>query len=158
MLDRGSWISAVIVATMMSAPPVSAQIDQAEASVEQANLKLVLDFYDQVFNRHRVSEAATASLSEDYRQHNPMVANGRAAFIAAFTRVFADNPASRVEIVRSAADGDLVFLHVHSRSGPEDPGHAVVDIFRVVEGRIVEHWDVIQAVPTISVSGNTMFD
>ncbi|SKW40691.1 Uncharacterised protein [Mycobacteroides abscessus subsp. massiliense] len=60
-------------------------------------------------------------------------------------------------MVRSAVDGDLVYLHVHSTNDPQDRGQAVVDIFRVDGGKIVEHWDVIQDVPAESANGNTMF-
>lgn len=60
-------------------------------------------------------------------------------------------------IVRSAADGDLVWVHTHAINGAEDRGQAVVDIFRVEAGRIVEHWDVIQSVPAPSANTNTMF-
>jgi predicted SnoaL-like aldol condensation-catalyzing enzyme len=158
MVVRKTILLVFMIAIMPLTPSAFAAAAEIDDSVEEANRILVLDFYEQVFNRHQVSEGATAAVSEDYRQHNPMVANGRAAFIATFTQVFADNPASSAEIVRSAADGDLVFLHVHSRLSPQDPGHAVVDIFRVAEGRIVEHWDVIQPVPTTSISGNSMFD
>ena len=59
--------------------------------------------------------------------------------------------------MRSAADGDLVWLHVQSTNGEEDLGEAVVDIFRVEDGMIVEHWDVIQTVPSEAANSNTMF-
>lgn len=59
--------------------------------------------------------------------------------------------------MRSAADGDLVWLHVHSTNGEADRGRAVIDIFRVEDGKIVEHWDVIQGVPAESANDNTMF-
>ena len=60
-------------------------------------------------------------------------------------------------IVRSAADGDLVWLHLNSTQNAQDRGEAIVDIFRVEDGRIVEHWDVIQPVPETSANENTMF-
>ena len=59
--------------------------------------------------------------------------------------------------VRSAADGDLVFLHVHSTGNPQDRGNAIVDIFRVDHGKIAEHWDVIEPVPEHAANDNTMF-
>ena len=67
------------------------------------------------------------------------------------------NPDSKAKVVRSAADGDLVWLHVHSTNGAEDLGRAVIDVFRVEDGKIVEHWDVIQKVPTEAANTNTTF-
>jgi len=68
-----------------------------------------------------------------------------------------ENPEWHGRIVRSGTDGDLVFLHVHQTNGPEDRGQAIVEIFRVDDGKIVEHWDVIQPVPESAANDNTMF-
>lgn len=76
----------------------------------------------------------------------------------AFTPFLKEHPQSRAEIKRVVAEGDLVMLHVHSTLNPQDKGEAVVDIFRFDEnGKIVEHWDVIQAVPEKTASGRSMF-
>lgn len=123
---------------------------------EEANRQLVLDFYERFFNRHETA-AAAAVVAEDYIQHNPAVPDGKAPFVGFFTGYFQDNPQSRARIVRSAADGDLVYLHVHSSNGAADRGQAVIDIFRVQDGMIVEHWDVIQDVPAEAANANTMF-
>ncbi|MFW0789420.1 nuclear transport factor 2 family protein [Gordonia sp. CPCC 205333] len=122
----------------------------------QANRKLVVDFYDRFFNEHQVDEAASV-VADDYRQHNPNVPDGKAPFVSFFKKSFADNPAQRSRIVRSAATDDLVYLHVHATERPDDRGSAIVDIFRVKDGKIVEHWDVIQPVPEKSANNNTMF-
>ena len=74
-----------------------------------------------------------------------------------FTRVFAQFPQRHSQIVRTIAEGDLVVLHVHLTKSPEDRGTSVVDIFRLDHGRIVEHWDVQQAVPEQAANSNTMF-
>ena len=126
------------------------------ALVQERNRKLVVEFYDSFFNAHDVDRAAVV-VADDYRQHNPEVPDGKAPFVGYFKGYFKENPASRARIVRSAADGDLVWLHVHSTNGAEDRGIAVVDVFRVKDGKIVEHWDVIQAVPVQSANSNTMF-
>lgn len=127
-----------------------------DLKAEEANRALVIEFYDRVFNRHEVEEGA-GTLSDDYRQHNPLVPDGKAPFVKAFLDRFAKNPEARSRIVRSAAEGDLVWLHVHSTMNPNDRGRAIVDIFRVRDGRIVEHWDVIQPVPETSANSNGMF-
>ncbi|PCE32780.1 nuclear transport factor 2 family protein [Burkholderia ubonensis] len=125
-------------------------------AAEEANRQLVLTFYDRFFNKHEIAAAATV-VADDYKQHNPYVPDGKQPFVSYFTGAFKDNPRSRAQIVRSAADGDLVYLHVHSTEHPGDRGQAVIDIFRVKDGKIVEHWDVIQPVPEQSANANTMF-
>ena len=125
-------------------------------AAEEANRTLVLDFYERFFNKHDVAGAAKV-VADDYKQHNPEVPDGKAPFVEFFTGFFKENPQSRARVVRSATDGDLVYLHVHSTNGADDRGQAVVDVFRVANGKIVEHWDVIQNVPEQAVNSNTMF-
>ena len=84
--------------------------------------------------------------------------NGRADFIGTFAQIFKDNPQRHSTIHHVLAEGDLVALHVHTVTGPQDRGSAIVDIFRFdASGKIVEHWDVIQPVPATTASGNGMF-
>lgn len=123
---------------------------------EEKNRTLVIAFYNNFFNNHQVDEAAKV-LAEDYKQHNPTVPDGKAPFVSFFKDFFNENPHSHARIIRSAVDGDIVWLHVHSTNGENDLGEAVVDIFRVKNGKIVEHWDVIQAVPQKVENNNTMF-
>ena len=98
-------------------------------------------------------------VGKEYLQHNPMVADGGQAFVDAFAPFLKQNPKSRASIKRVIAEGDLVALHVHSQLSPEDKGEAVVDIFRFdKDGKIMGHWDVIQAVPKEkTASGRSMF-
>jgi len=134
----------------------SAFAQPRDLPTEEANRKLVLTFYEQFFNRHETVKASEV-VAEDYRQHNPEVPDGKKPFVDFFTGYYKSNPHSKVRVVRSAADGDLVYLHVHATNGPNGRGQAVVDIFRVRNGKIVEHWDVIQDVPAKSANKNTMF-
>ena len=143
----------VVAASPAHASATGAARDLAQ---EEANRALVLAFYEGFFNQHQV-DAAAAVVTEDYIQHNPFVPNGKAAFVEYFRGYFKEFPESRAQVMRSATDGDLVYLHVHSTSGPGNRGEAVVDIFRVKDGRITEHWDVIQEVPERPVNTNTMF-
>ncbi len=145
------------LAAMISAAPLSvlAETSERDLATEEANRALVVEFYDQFFNEHNI--AASDVIAEDYIQHNPNVPDGKAPLVSFFSGYFAENPESRARIVRSAADGDLVWLHVQSTNGEEDLGEAVVDIFRVEDGMIVEHWDVIQTVPSEAANSNTMF-
>ncbi|MCJ7858960.1 nuclear transport factor 2 family protein [Corynebacterium kalidii] len=125
------------------------------SSSSNENLELVTDFYNDFFNDHDISAADV--ISDDYIQHNPQVPDGKAPFVDYFAGYFQDNPDYRGEIKRSAVNDDLVFLHVHSTNDDDDTGQAVVDIFRVDDGIIVEHWDVLQDVPEDSANDNTMF-
>ena len=117
--------------------------------------QIVVDFYRTVFVEKRVREGFEKYVVDSYVQHNPLVPTGRDAAVKFLSERL--RPESTAEIKRVIAEGDLVALHVHVRSSPSDRGRAVVDIFRVVNGKIVEHWDVIQAVPESAENHNTMF-
>ncbi|MBZ5791250.1 nuclear transport factor 2 family protein [Burkholderia contaminans] len=140
----------------LAAGPATRDLATRDLAAEETNRQLVLTFYDRFFNKHEAVEAAVV-VADDYKQHNPHVPDGKKPFVSYFVGAFQKNPASRARIVRSATDGDLVYLHVHSTERPGDRGEAVVDIFRVKGGKIVEHWDVIQPVPETSANTNTMF-
>ena len=93
-----------------------------------------------------------------YIQHNPQAADGFDAFIAfvnSFTQQF---PQLHVDIKRVIGECNMVVTHSHITTSPDDRGSAVADIFRLNrQGKVVEHWDVIQAVPPTSANDNTMF-
>ena len=123
----------------------------------EQNKKIVTDFYEGVFLKHQVKDYADRYIGMQYIQHNPHVPDGKAPFVEYFTGYFKENPNAKSVIKRAVAEGDLVFLHVHSTQNAQDRGVAVVDIFRVENGKIVEHWDVQQEVPVEAANKNTMF-
>lgn len=143
----------LVAASLLTANGAVASARQSD--VEEANRQRVITFYDRFFNQH--DTAAADVVADDYRQHNPDVPDGKAPFVNYFSGFFRDNPQSRAKVIRSAADGDLVWLQVHSTNGSHDRGQAVLDIFRVKNGKIVEHWDIIQDVPEKAANANTMF-
>lgn len=154
---RRTMAAAGLIVGLTIATGVSlAQAQTRDLAQEEANRKLVVGFYDQVFVEHEV-KAAAAVLADDYIQHNPLMPSGKAPFVNFFTDFFKANPQSKGHTVRSATDGDLVFLHNHSTTNENDRGRAIVDIFRVKDGKIVEHWDIIQPVPEKAANNNTMF-
>ncbi|HKU42727.1 MAG TPA: nuclear transport factor 2 family protein, partial [Polyangiales bacterium] len=110
-----------------------------------------------IFKDKKPEEAFARYGGDKYIQHNPRVPDGKDAVIGYFIPFFKNNPEASWEIKRVIADGDLVVLHVHSRSNASDRGRAIVDIFRVEKGKVVEHWDVIQDIPEKSANTNTMF-
>ncbi len=123
---------------------------------EEINKKNVIAFYEKAINE-KDFEAASKYMGPHYIQHNPMAADGPEGlkkFIAFLRERF---PHSRSEIKRAFAEGDFVILHVHSVRVPGTRGRAIVDIFRLEKGKVVEHWDVIQDIPEDAANGNGMF-
>jgi len=123
----------------------------------ESNKAMVREFYDLAMNRKRPEEAAARFLGPVYRQHNPGAGDGPGPFIAFMKQFAALFPDLKIEFVRFIAEGDLVAVHGHIVRKPGDRGIAVVDIFRIADGKIVEHWDVLQDIPERSENSNTMF-
>lgn len=128
-----------------------------KASTVEENEKIVTSFYNLAFAKHDPQEAVTKYIGSKYVQHNPNVPDGSQAFLDFFIPFFKKHPEAKSEIKRVISSGDLVVLHVLSKIEPSDRGNAVVDIFKVKDGKIVEHWDVRQPIPEKSANDNTMF-
>jgi predicted SnoaL-like aldol condensation-catalyzing enzyme len=116
----------------------------------------VREFYDKALNE-KDYEAAAKYLGSKYTQHNPRAADGAEGLKSYLEFLKGKFPKSRSEIKRVFAEGDYVILHVHAVREPGTKGQAIIDIFKVADGKIVEHWDVVQDVPEQALNTNTMF-
>ena len=112
---------------------------------EEANLKLVLDMFEQVLNPMD-SSAVGRFIAPGYIQHNQVAEPGRDGLKRFLDMIRAQTPEAVHDVKRALVDGDHVTVHYHVRRWPGDPGWAVIDIFRIENGLIAEHWDVMQDV------------
>ncbi|KAB2383685.1 nuclear transport factor 2 family protein [Actinomadura montaniterrae] len=115
--------------------------------------KLVRDYIEFVWNQGRTEEAERF-LAKDLIQHNPNLPDGRKPLAEFIDGLREQLPAARFDIRRLAAEGDLVFVHSLFTAEPGHRGTAVVDVFRIEDGLIVEHWDLREDVPETTVSGH----
>jgi len=153
MTDRrafGFGLAAAATATAGAAPAHTAD------DVREANKRTVLAFYDAALNRLSVDEAM-AYFGPHFIQHNPRSKDGVEGVRALFQDLKRQFPGVRADVKRAFADGDFVILHAHVKLQPEDLGLAIVDMFRVEHGKIVEHWDVRQPIPETAANANGMF-
>ncbi len=130
--------------------------EQPSAAQEAENKKTVVAFYEAGLNKKDFA-AASQFLGPYYKQHNPHAADGIEGFRNFIAFMKEKTPTSHSEIKQVFADGNFVILHVHKTTSPTDRGVAIVDIFRLEHGKIVEHWDVTQEIPEKTASGNSMF-
>ena len=141
------WFVPLIVLTF-SVPAFAADLE--------ANKKSVVEFYDVAINK-KDFEAASKYFGPKYIQHNPGAPDGIEGFKAFIALRKEKFPNAKSEIKRVFAEGDFVILHVHGVREPGERGVAIVDIFRLENGKIVEHWDVVQAIPEKPANNNGMF-
>ena len=135
------------------------------ASLEDRNRAVVLRYMQEVINERKL-DVLDEIMVEDWIAHNPTESNGREKLKEFFAGMFKQFPEIYADVKRVIAEGDLVVVHSHYTGRKQDRGNdwakgsgANVDIFRLVDGKIVEHWDVNQRpIPEKSVNGNTMFD
>jgi predicted SnoaL-like aldol condensation-catalyzing enzyme len=121
----------------------------------ETNKKKVVEFYDLLINK-KDFESASKYMAEHYIQHNPRAADGHDGLRAHIEHLKKDFPGVQSEIKKIVAEGNYVVLHVHSRRTPIRQ-LAIIEIFRLEDGKIAEHWDVVQEIPETSLHSNGMF-
>jgi predicted SnoaL-like aldol condensation-catalyzing enzyme len=120
------------------------------------NKKNAVAFYKTAYNGSP-REAVDLYVGDNYIQHNPLVGDGKEAFIAYFEEMAKNYADKSIEFIRSVAEGKLVALHTHQK-WPGDEEYVTMDFFRFDENaKIVEHWDAMQQIPESSANGNTMY-
>ena len=128
----------------------------ADAKQMEANKKTVIALYNAALNE-KDFDKARQYLGDKYTQHNPVAADGPEGLKGFIGFLKAKFPNNKSEIKRVFADGDYVIVHVHAVRTPGDRGNAIIDIFRLENGKVVEHWDAVQPIPEKSANNNGMF-
>jgi predicted SnoaL-like aldol condensation-catalyzing enzyme len=144
------WVVPFVILALTFALP------SARAADTEASKRTVLEFYEAGLNK-KDFEAASKYFGPKYIQHNPGAPDGIEGFKAFLAFLRDKFPNSHSEIKKVFAEGDFVILHVHAVREPGTRGRAIVDIFRLENGKIVEHWDVAQDIPEKMPHNNGMF-
>jgi predicted SnoaL-like aldol condensation-catalyzing enzyme len=122
----------------------------------ELNKRVVVDYYQTAFGGNP-EKAVEEHFGDRYIQHNPDAADGPEAFIGFVKWLRSEHPQLTLDIKRVIAEGDMVATHSHLTLEPGQRGRALADFFRLEDGKVVEHWDVIQEVPEVTVNPNGMF-
>jgi predicted SnoaL-like aldol condensation-catalyzing enzyme len=144
--------------TSTSSRPVTTSGAGSSPSSEAQNKAVVLRLYSEAFNQGKTG-VVNELVGTNYVQHDTSVPGGAAGQIKFFTDIKTKIPGAVATVKHSAADGDLVAVHWQASATPEkeNTGEAVVDLYRVTGGKIVEHWDAVQQAPASTASGNSLF-
>ena len=152
---RKTITTVVLLKLFLFSAGLCAQSKKATAFDLNYNKKLVTDFYQKIFGDHDFTHI-DHYLLPTYIQHNPNVADGSEAFEKAVKVWLQNEPKTKIDIQHIAAEGDLVFLHVKDVL-PDGKLQSVIDIFRIENKKIAEHWDVHETVPEKSANAHPMF-
>ncbi|GGE82698.1 nuclear transport factor 2 family protein [Sphingomonas prati] len=147
-----AFVAAIVLTASMAgqAAPVRPPSETAR------NRAIITAFAHRFYTERDVVGAFARYVVPDYIQHNPGLPDGRDAAVAALAPKFGA-PGARFDVKRIIVDGDMAVIHLHGRADPTNAGGAIADIYRLKDGKIVEHWDVIQPMPTTSRNAHPMF-
>ena len=155
---RPGFIYGAALALCAAFMAVPAYCADGQKAVEERNKQIAIEFYNAALNEKNW-EKTKSFIGNRYVQHNLGAIDGPEGLKAHIEYLKKEFPNNHGEIKHALADGDLVALHVHNQRSPELRGNAVVDLFRIENGKVVEHWDVVQAIPEPekAKNKNTMF-
>lgn len=155
-MNINATLTTLLAVSLLGAGSVPAGESHHSCDEEERNKETVIAFYNAAINDKDFA-AASKYLGDQYIQHNPLAADGPEG-LKAFLEFAKENLSEyKTEFKRVLADGDFVIVHAHARRTPDDRGTAVMDIFRLDNGKVVEHWDVAQPIPETAMNDNTMF-
>lgn len=148
-MARGAFLlaGAAVLVLLGARPPLTET---------ERNRAVITDFARLFYAEKQVRTAFERYVAADYIQHNPGIADGRAAAIAALEPKFS-SPSARFAVKRILVDGEYAMIHLHARPDEQSRGGAVADIYRLRGGKVVEHWDVLQPIPAESKNPHPMF-
>jgi predicted SnoaL-like aldol condensation-catalyzing enzyme len=144
------------LAGLIIAMPIAARPAKAPTTLTERNRAIVTDFANIFYTQRDPRAAMMKHVVPDYIQHNPRAADGRDAAIALLVPLFGA-PGATFEVKRIIVDGDLAVIHVHGRPDPKAAGVAAIDIYRLKNGKIVEHWDAVQPITPSGVNPHPFF-
>jgi predicted SnoaL-like aldol condensation-catalyzing enzyme len=125
--------------------------------MSEENKKVAIAFFQKALNEFDAKKAIELYGGTSYKQHNPLIEDGWEGLTKFIDWIRQNFPQARLNLKHAYADGDYVILHSHWIRTPGEPGEAVVDIVRLDQGKLVEHWDVIQPIPDSAANKNSMF-
>ena len=133
------------------------QIASEQQTLTEENREIMTDFADIFYGQKDVVKAFEKYVSEEYIQHNPNILDGQQAAVDALKLMF-ENPDTRFDVKRILVDGDLAMIHLHAKKDSTALGGAVADLYRIKDGKIVEHWDIMQPIPANAINSHPMFE
>jgi predicted SnoaL-like aldol condensation-catalyzing enzyme len=138
----------VILATCWLTAAGCSSVAHSQRDTTQKNREAVVAFYEEALIQRNVRAGFERYMSSDFLEHKADVPKGNREETIAFLESLIKNvPDPKWEVLRVAAENDLVFVHARFIPAPGAPPYAIADIFRMKDGRIVEHWDVVSAPP-----------
>lgn len=146
-----------LAAVTLAATLMLGACQSSQEALEEANLKKAVHCMEVLEVDFDLETAARDCFGDTYIQHSPHVPDGKEGVLGYFAERIKKFPDAKMEIKRAGADGDLVWIHLHFQRTPDVAGNAVIHIFRMADGKFVEHWGVGTPVRESTLHGNSMF-